>query len=298
MADSVSRLEILDTFPDFERYWRMARLEPLEVQMGRWEQEYMAPWPELLRKQQQNYAEAGVDWRQVASTRIFPHLAERLPRMRRLHRNLRNSLPDVWSEACRMLNVDFPVRFVIYVGIGCGAGWATTYGGTPAVLFGLENLAETSRKEGGVALSVAFHEIAHVAHEDWRKRCGLRGLEDPRGPYWQLFVEGFATEFEREAASPQSFRWRTGRADWLSWCERHRAWLATKFLRDVRARRSLRPFFGSWYPIRGQIECGYWLGAEIIREWKRTSPWRQVAVLTELAVRKEVKRSLQRIASA
>ena len=48
---SVSSLQLLDTFPAFERYWRAVRTQPLEVQIDRWEHGYMAAWPELLEKQ-------------------------------------------------------------------------------------------------------------------------------------------------------------------------------------------------------------------------------------------------------
>jgi len=217
----VRPLEVLDTFPAFERYWRAVRSEPVNVQIDRWEHEYMAAWPELLAKLQQNYSEDGVDWKRIARTRIFPHLPERLTQMRLLHRNLLKDLPDSWFRTQRTLKLDFPVRFVTYIGIRVGAGWATRYDGQPACLFGLENAAEiTSSKNGGTPGAVS-HEVAHLAHDEWRRRDGLRGIEEPGGPYWQLYEEGFATECERRIEDTRSFRLRTGRADWLSWCASH-----------------------------------------------------------------------------
>ncbi|MGP8147796.1 MAG: hypothetical protein ACLP8V_02010 [Thermoplasmata archaeon] len=47
----MSSLQLLDTFPAFERYWQAVRAKPLEVQIDRWEHGYMAAWPELLEKQ-------------------------------------------------------------------------------------------------------------------------------------------------------------------------------------------------------------------------------------------------------
>jgi hypothetical protein len=289
-------IQVLDTFPAFEKYWQAVRNEPLDIQIDRWEREYMAPWPELLEKQKQDYSAAGTDWREVARTRVFPHLKERLPRIRRLHRNILNILPGDWRRAKQALELDFQVRFVIYVGIGCGAGWATEYGGQPACLFGLENAAEiTPGADGGYPAAVA-HEVAHIAHNEWRLKKGLRGIVGPGGPYWQLYEEGFATECERRT-DPRSFRARTGRADWLPWCEDHRSWLATRFLHDARTRRSIRPFFGSWFNIRGYIECGYYLGAEVIREWTRTESLKDVATLSETVVRRRANATLQRMAS-
>jgi hypothetical protein len=292
----VRPLQVLDTFPAFEQYWQKVRSKPLEVQIDRWEHEYMAAWPELLEKQQINYSEQGVDWKRIARTRIFPRLPERLPRIRRLHRNLLKNIPEAWSRAQRVLKLGFPIRFVIYVGIGVGAGWATRYDGQPACLFGLENAAEiTSGKSGGTPGAVS-HELAHLAHNEWRRRSGPRSIEEPRGPYWQLYEEGFATECERRIEDPRSFRLRTGRADWLPWCASHRAWLAARFLRDAGARRSLRRFFGSWYKIQGQMECGYYLGQEIVREWTRTASLEAVAVLPESLVRRRVRSTLRKLA--
>ncbi len=293
---SVQRPQVLDTFPAFERYWRAVRSKPIEVQIDRWEYEYMAAWPELLEKQQRNYSEEGVDWKRIARTRIFPHLPERLALMRRLHRNLLKTLPESWSRTRRALKLDFPVRFVIYVGIGVGAGWATRYGGQPACLFGLENIAEIAPAEDGGSSGAVSHEVAHLANDEWRRRSGLRGIEGPGGPYWQLYEEGFATECERCIEEPRSFRLRTGRPDWLPWCTSHRAWLAAKFLRDVRARRSLRPFFGSWYKIRGHIECGYYLGQQIVRDWTKVASLKGVALLPEPTVRRRGRSTLRQIA--
>lgn len=161
------RIPIIDTFPEFERYWESARAKPVDVQIDLWEQEYMAPWPELREKQFANYAQEGVDWKRVARTRIFPHIPERLSRMRRIHRELLKTLPGHLSKTRQILKLDFPIQFVIYVGIGCGAGWATRYGGRPACLFGLENAAGLATGHGrGIPGSVP-HEVLI-----WRTKSG------------------------------------------------------------------------------------------------------------------------------
>ncbi|MCI4372897.1 MAG: hypothetical protein L3K02_04570 [Thermoplasmata archaeon] len=291
------RLQILDTFPAFEKYWRGVRSESVEMQIDRWEHDYMAPWPELLEKQKKNYSEIGVDWKRTARTRIFPRLRERLPLMRRIHRNLLRTLPDAWSRTTQALDLEFQVRFVIYAGIGVGAGWATRFGGQPACLFGLENAAEiaSGKQKLGTAGTIS-HEIAHLAHDEWRRRAGLGGNAGFKGPFLQLYEEGFATECERRIGNAKSFRLRRGEEDWIPWCTAHRAWLSPKFLRDVHARRSVRPFFGSWYNIRGHIECGYYLGQEMVRDWAEATSLQEVAVLPEVGVRRKARASLSRVA--
>ena len=292
-------LPLVDTFPAFQEFWTGARDLPVERQIALWEREYMAPWPELLAKQKENYRSLGVEWKKVARARIFPQLPDRLERMRRLHAGLLRALPHAWAGARKRLGIRFPVRFVIYVGIGCGMGWATRLKGQPAVLFGLENAAEQHDGSRNIWPGLVAHEVAHLAHYEWRRQHH-RATPDPdrsTPPFWQLYEEGFATQAEREVSDPEAFALRTGDPRWLPWCERHRRWLATKFLEDVRARRSVRPFFGSWYNVRGHIETGYYLGAEVVREWRRAWSFETCAVLSEDAAKELARKTLRGIAS-
>jgi hypothetical protein len=294
----VDLVKLLDTFPAFERYWASVKDCPISTQIARWESDYMAPWPELLQKQKDNYRRAGVSWRRIARTRIFPKIPGRLVRLRRLHANLLRELPIAWKRARDALQAGFGAQFVIYVGIGCGAGWATRFGGSPVVLFGLENAAELTDGKKGEWPGCVSHEVAHLVHDEWRRRAGLPGIEDSQGPYWRLYEEGFATECERVIEDPRRFRLRTGRADWLPWCTGHRAELAQKFLRDVRARRPVRRFFGSWYNIQGHTECGYYLGAEVIRQLKETLSLHRIACLTAPQARRISRAVLRSFAGA
>ena len=284
------RLDVVDAFPAFEEFWQKVRGEPVALQVDRWEHEYMAPWPELLAKQQRSYRSDRVDWRRVARTRVFPLLEGRLERMRSLHRDLRRTLPVSWARAQKILRIRFPVRFVIHVGIGCGA-WATTYEGRAACLLGLENPAENHRGGDGWSRSVVAHEVAHLAHQAWR---GER-WEQRADPWWTLYEEGFATYCER-LIEPGRYPLRTGAPDWLRWCEDRRPWLARRFLHDVAGRRSLRPFFGSWYKIQGHIETGYYLGAEMIRTWTAHSSLRAVAVLPRSEIHRRARATLREFA--
>ena len=70
--------EIIDTYPAFLTYWARVQDRPLDEQIARWAAEYLAPWPDLLAMQVDDYAAQGADWRQVARERVFPYLAGRL----------------------------------------------------------------------------------------------------------------------------------------------------------------------------------------------------------------------------
>lgn len=291
-------LQLIDTFPAFEDFWEKVRRLPVDRQIDLWEREHMAPWPELLAKQKESYSNDGFDWRRIARKMVFPFLQERLERMRALRGELLRELPGAWRRTRERLGVRFPVQFVIHVGIGHG-NWATSYGGRPACLIGLENAAEMHDGTDGWAQRVVAHEVAHLAHDEWRRRFHVPSPDtDGRTPpLWRLYEEGFATQAEREVCDPEAFALRTGDPRWPSWCEKHRAWLARKFLADVSARRSVRPFFGSWYKVQGQIETGYYLGAEVIREWRRSWSFESCAVVPEDAARHLARKTLRGIAS-
>ncbi|MGB9593388.1 MAG: hypothetical protein ACPL7R_04540, partial [Anaerolineae bacterium] len=206
---------ILDTWDDFLRFWQAAKDLPLPAQVDLWRAEYMARYPELLRKQEEDYAAQGVDWRQVAAERVFPHLPERLPQMQAARDLLPQVCTSIYGRAQAALGLDFDVGFVIYVGIGCGAGWATQYEGQPACLLGLENIAEEGwhtreRLEGLVA-----HELGHLAHMAWRGEWDEFAANET-DPLFLLYSEGFAVRCEEAILGSVGHLARDG--EWRAWC--------------------------------------------------------------------------------
>jgi hypothetical protein len=269
--------QMLDTWDDFARFWTAARSLPLSEQIDLWRSDYMARYPELLRKQVQDYESLGVDWRQIAAEKVFPYLPQRLPLMQEARDNLPQVCGPIYQQAAQALGLDFETVFVIYVGIGCGAGWATQYEGVPACLFGLENIAEEEwhsreRLEGLIA-----HELGHLTHMAWRDEWA-QFEENERDPMFLLYSEGFAGRCE-EAILPDDLGHLDKNAAWLSWCRANSAWLAAEFVRRVEAGESVRDFFGSWYEIQGHSQTGYYLGRELIRWLERDRTLRGIACL-------------------
>ena len=80
-----------------------------------------------------------------------------------------------------------PDAIALYVGIGVGAGWATTYQGQPACLHGLEKCAELHWVDRDTLAALAAHELGHLAHEHWWLWQGLGGLATGTGPLWRLY---------------------------------------------------------------------------------------------------------------
>ncbi len=254
----------IDTFPAFVDFWDLAKGRCLNDQIEKWANVYLSPWPELLAKQTEDYASQNVDWREIARDKIFPFLEQRLEKMNQAHTNLLALCGTTFLDAKRILQFEVEAIFVIHVGIGCGAGWVTTFQDSPAILLGLENIVENDWQETDSLKGLLTHEIGHLLHYHWRSQCGNE-LKD--SAWTRLFDEGFAQYCEGLLSQAGQFHQdASGRSDdWLMWCESHKAWLAAEFLRVVHANESASKFFGSWFEIEGQSETGYFLGYEVIR---------------------------------
>jgi hypothetical protein len=270
---------IIDTFPAFLAFWEKAQHLPLEAQIEGWASDYMAHWPELLEKQIQSYADDGDDWRDVAREHVAPFWAERLPSMRRAHEHLLRVCTPVHERAQAALGFEQTLAFVIYVGVGCGAGWATTYQDDPAILFGLENIAEEGWDDAAVLSGMIAHEIGHLWHFKQRAQVGLA---PGKGPWWDLYTEGVAQRCEHVVAGQESWHMAAKDADWVTWCEQEESWLAREFLRVVGVGDDIRPFFGSWFAIRGYKQTGYFLGCEVVRRLEAQKPLREIALLEDV----------------
>lgn len=286
-------VSILDTFPAFLQYWQTHRHAPLEEQIETWESHYLLPWPELAEKQKADYAGQDLDWRLIASERIFPFLDERLPAMHEARDNLHAVLEVTFERAQAELGFQVEVRFIIHVGIGCGAGWATTYQGQPAVLFGLENLVESNWCDPDTLAGLVVHELGHLLHFKWRSGAHqVRG----DGPWWQLYEEGFAQRCETIVLGPDSWHMARSQPGWRRWCAANADALARGYLEAAARDDPVREYFGSWFELQGWRQTGYYLGHEVISLWERQSSLHALAVLPARAVDRKVQATLRTIA--
>ncbi len=253
----------------------------------------MSQWPELLEKQLDDYASQDEDWRQIARERVFPFLGDRLPTMKVAHKNLLEICEPTYSTAQEVLGFESDVIFVIYVGIGCGAGWVTRFHDSPAVLFGLENIAECGWSQPQAITGLVAHETGHLVHEHWRAQ---HRQAEGSGPWWQLYCEGFAQRCEHVILGRDTWHMRGGNYgdDWLDWCQKQESWLAAEFLRLMDEGESIRPFFGSWFEIRDRKQCGYFLGHELIRQLETSMSLREIALLDSKDAR--LRRELEKLA--
>lgn len=274
----MNSFEIIDTFPAFLAYWAKARTKPIDEQIELWANDYMSGWPELLEKQIEDYSEQNLAWKQIARERIFPHLNDRLPAMRKARKNLLKLCPDICSKAEQVLGFNTSAYFVIYVGIGCGAGWVTTFRNKYPILFGLENIAESGWSDPESITGLISHEIGHVAHYHLRAQSNKTFGCDS---WWQLYTEGFAQYCK--ALMNDSSHLETPESDWSEWCQQNKGRLAAEFIKAVDEGRPVNPFFGSWFEIEGHSETGYFLGHEVIKILGENMSFREIALLDDFA---------------
>jgi hypothetical protein len=290
----IGKAEILDTWLDFCQYWRMAHSKNIDGQIFLWRMAYMGNYPELLSKQIESYERDGLSWTEIAKE-IFPLFSSRFPLMQKARNNILRLCKNVYLKAVKNLKLDFDVTFVIYVGVGCGAGWATTYNGKPAVLLGLENIAEerwhTQRKLKGLIA----HEVGHLAHMSWRGEQQIFE-EAEKDPILQLYTEGFAQRCEHIILEKETWHMAQDR-EWLYWCKRHKHWLAKEFLNRIERQEQAKEFFGSWFSIQGKKQTGYFLGHEFIRALEKTRGLKETALLKAREVRKLEMKFLKALAN-
>ena len=274
-----SKAKIVDTFDDFMEFWSRVRLESLERQIQLWHEAYMANYPELLKKQVESYEENGFNWQEIAKKHVFPQLGERVPLMKEARRTLLTVCTSIHKKACRKLNLDFDIVYVIYVGIGCGAGWATRYAGKPAILLGLENIAELRWHTKNRLSGLIAHEIGHLLHMAWRGEWERFEELEEQDPFFMLYSEGFAQRCEHIILGKES--WHQAQSeDWISWCRQNKGWLAREFLKRVENGESLREFFGSWFSIQGKKFTGYFLGHGLIVYLEEENSLKEIALFS------------------
>jgi hypothetical protein len=290
---------IIDFYPKFSIFWESTKTLPIKQQIERWQSDYLAVTPEsqeLLGMLKNNYEEDGEDWRTIAIQHVFPKFPDAVPQMTDIHANLLKVLEPTWKEATVQFNLSFDIRFVLYVGIGVGAGWAAQFQNTPAVLFGLENIVECGWKDENTLAALTAHEIGHLIHQNWRSKAKLPVLGT--SPFWQLYEEGFAMRLEHKIMRRDSWHEQTGqKSGWLEWCASHKSWLAEKFLTQVQSspKKVIQDFFGSWFRIEGYTQTGYYLGHEIILELEKDYSMLEIANLALKHVDREVLRILREI---
>ena len=257
---------------------------PFEL-MKAWEEYYSRNYPELYRLQIECYGEADASWQEIALKHVFSRLWERLPLIQESHENIRQAVLAAHRKFEEFWSLGLEVIFVVYVGIGCGAGWATQYKGEYAVLLGLENIAELEWHSRENLEGLTLHELGHIVH------MALRGLkpkdfeELESDPLFLLYSEGFAMRAEHIIVGRKTWRISPS-SEWLEWCKTNIGKLACEYLNRVSKGSPVNDFYGSWLSIEGKSQTGYYLGHRFIKHLEKSMNIKEISSLDVEKVRK------------
>jgi len=279
--------KIIDTFDDFLSYWSCVNSADIKDQIESWRTSYMGKYPELLKMQLQSYKKDGFNWRDIARKHVFPKLPNYLSLMQEARKNILLVCDSVYKKICLNLKSNPKIVFVIYVGIGCGAGWATRYEKLPACLLGLENIADCRWHTKNKLQGLIAHEVGHLVHMTWRNKWNSFEQAE-QDPLFLLYTEGVAARFEQFALGKTASFHNVQDKNWLSWCMRRKDWLAKEYLRRLEKDKPVNDFFGSWLDIKGKKYTGYFLGHECIYEMEKENSLKEIALFNTGEIKRQL----------
>ena len=260
---------------------------PIGDQISAWTAYHSTFAPTLLNLIVTDYQGVEGGWRAIAESRIFPALAGLLPRMKLALVNLRSGCAEWCQEAQEKLGLREHPLVVAYVGLGNGAGWATVFDSHPAVLIGLENVAELGWEQPRILRGLLAHEMGHLLMQESR-----HGAQTPaEDPFLTLFEEGFAMECEHLVLGCEHWHCSSDES-WLEWCRTHEGELCNLFMAAVKEYKQWRRFFGSWFEVQGRRQTGYYLGWRFVQRALNGSTLRELATWPRELIREEVRNFL------
>lgn len=154
-------------------------------------------------------------------------------------------------------------QLVFYIGLCNGAGWATTLGGSSAVLLGVEKIVELKWYDKKTMTALIYHELGHL----WHGSIGVlrRETTSIRDKYvWQMVSEGIAMYFEQLLTDDFGY-YHQDENGWLDWCIVNKDELGAEFLRRLQSNSSAQDFFGDWQKYKGHSDVGYFIGCEFVK---------------------------------
>lgn len=260
-----------------------------DEQIAEWQKFYAGSAPALPGRLYRDYADVAGGWLAIAREKVWPHLAERMDRMWTASRSIRAVHQDIHGRAVQSLGYTDALVIVSYVGIGNGAGWATQWEGRPAVLLGLEKIAELNWHNEPEVRKVLAHEIGHLF------MMSIRGDIEKLGedPLLCLYEEGFAQHCEHVMLGKETWGCAS-QSGWLEWCLSQEDYLARRYVREMHDREAWRRFYGDWFEIDGWRQTGYFLGCKLVQRLAGTHELRALAAMGEDQIKAAVLDYLRR----
>ncbi len=248
-------IKILDSYGEIQTLFHGGSFDKKQ-----WERYAAGISQDLLQKVEEDAAQYDFD-RQILP--VLEYLFSHQELADTAHRSFLRVTGDL-AEKCGTLPGK-PVDSVIllYLGLCCGAGWATELGGTPAVLLGLEKIVELHWTDEKSMIGLIYHELGHNWHFQNRTEERLLKTGEEKA-LWQLYTEGVAMWAEQWLCGDRHF-YHQDKDGWLAWCEKNRRVLKAEYLRRVENGGNVQDFFGDWCSFEGHSDTGYYLGAELAK---------------------------------
>jgi len=218
--------------------------------------------PEIYDIVCESYARYGMTLYDYPLKRVFPYFVVDLEKMKEGADNMNAILADLETEQ--------DIYAIIYVGAGTGAGHVTEYRDTPAILFGLENIARLGWYHRDRLKALAYHEIGHVVHRSKRNEHGLEN--DIETLWYRLYEEGVAQRYEQRLKGEGS--WHMETHGWVEWMEENHLRIAKIILNRIQNNENITSdLFGSDAGdpncnFEGKIQVGYYVGCQMIKQWE------------------------------
>jgi hypothetical protein len=247
---------VLNAFKDYQPY----RYDSLSL-LNYW-LTYMNQYPNLKTYCQDDYQDK---WKEVALERVFNYNQKDILRMKKAQEILLSTIDSFDVKAKKFFRVDSlpSIDWVIYHGLGNGAGGYTIINGQKKIMFGLDKIVSLSWDLKNKLEDLLAHEYSHYFHEFVRCQSLEPQLDFYRHYIFRLYVEGLATYAEqmmhgRKKSMPV----------WHHNCLEKEQKLKQLFLNHLEMDdQDIHYMFGDWYPVLGEIETAYFLGMRMIESW-------------------------------
>ena len=247
-------MRVIDSFPQMGRAFERG-----EFSIAAWRRyaaEISPALPEKLEADAAEYDFAG------AVLPVLQQFYEKSEQAALAHASFRKLVGGLSEKFCSVLGSAPEADVILCLGLCNGAGWATSLGGRPVVLLGIEKIVELGWCGEADMAALLYHELGHLWH--FQRRTAPAWAEDPAArALWQLYTEGMATYVQQRLFGGRSF-YSQDRDGWLTWCGANRARLFAAFRRRVGGGESVQDFFGDWCAFEGRSDVGYYLGAELV----------------------------------
>ncbi|MCH5315880.1 MAG: hypothetical protein J1E81_08200 [Eubacterium sp.] len=248
-------MKIIDTYSDiFKAY------ENGSFNKDLWDHYASSAFPGLKNKIEKDFSRVA-EYKDKIYT-ILNNVQKNIEAAEMAHKSFINTTKNLSVEIKNKFNVDLDVTIILYLGLGNGAGWATTINNQKVVLIGLEKVIELGWCSESDMQALIYHELGHIYHflfEHKNLIITKRGKS-----IQQLYREGIAMVFEQTLCDDTN-RYHQNTNGWLDWCLDNDKLIKTDYLKRIKNKKSVQHFFGDWCSFMGYSDVGYYLGTAFVR---------------------------------